>query len=220
MFYRADRVRLVESGFSAYTTSESLKHNRGVTWAVFQEISTNKQFAVFNTHFLHSVDSNTEKWDTERENNAKDALAVIEEIKSQYAGIPIIFGGDLNSWNVWSNYSTASSRKVYETLTNSQTGKLTLASNVSGVETNFWTSSNKSNYTHSVHGFYRYDSTQKTYDMTQSNLINQNKSRYTMDHIFVGNTSGMKIGRHYIIEDELTLRASDHCPVLIDFTLK
>ena len=215
IFYRADKVTLVQSDFTKYTTTDSAKNNRGVTWAMFKENGTDKMFAVFNTHFLHSLDKNTTTWDTERENNAKQILAVINNIV-KLPNIPIIMGGDLNFSNIWSDKGTESSRKPYEALVN---GGLTLASNIEGVQTNFYTSSNSKNYTNSVHGFYLYDSVKKIYDMKQSNLINNKKSQYTLDHIFMGNLSSITVHTHWIVEDELTMRASDHCPVFVDFTI-
>jgi endonuclease/exonuclease/phosphatase family metal-dependent hydrolase len=129
----------------------------------------------------------------------------------------VIFGGDLNFWNVWKNYGDASTRKPYEALLN---GQLTLASNVSGVETNFWTSTQKENYTQSYQGFSKFDESKKIFDPSQTTLTYANKNPYTLDHVFVGNTSSMTLHRHYIIVDELTRRASDHSPVIVDFTVK
>ena len=95
---------------------------------------------------------------------------------------------------------------------------MTLVSNISGVETNFWTSSKTSGYTNSYHGYFYYDADKKIYDVTKSNVTS---THYTLDHVFLGgNKNGVTVKRHFIIEDDLTLRASDHSPILIDFVLK
>ena len=202
IFYRADKVTIVESGFESYTGT-SATHNRGVTWAVFTKNGTNKQFAVLNTHFLDDGNAGgSEAGNTERENNAAKVLDVISSIKAEYGDVAVIFGGDLNFKN--------GSGTAYTSLTN---GGLTLASEIGDVQTNV-------GYTHSVHGFYLYDGGNNVYDMTQSNLINNSKSQYTLEYVFIGDElSSITVQKYIFVKEDATFRASDHSPTLVDFIL-
>jgi hypothetical protein len=57
--------------------------------------------------------------------------------------------------------------------------------------------------------------------MTRSNFDYIDETPYTLDYIFFGgNMNAVEIKNYYIIEDDLTLRASDHCPTVTDIILK
>ena len=199
IFYRADKLSVVDSGFTLYTSEASASNKRGVTWAVFEDQAGNK-LAVLNTHFLHTNASDFSA--TEHEDSAATVLSVISTIKETYGNdIAVIFGGDLNFKN--------GTGTAYTSLTN---GGLTFASEIEGVQTN-------AGSTYSVHGFYLYNGNgDNVYDLTQSNLLNANpqKPQYTYDYIFVGDESSITVKKYIIVEEDATLRASDHSPTLID----
>ncbi len=111
MFYREDNLKLIESGgkpFPEWVTidGEVLYGNNGSTksmiWGVFEEKSQGKLFLVVNAHFMWTDSSHLtyEQAEKVRLDNAKRVLAQIEKIKTskaEYADIPVVFGGDLNT---------------------------------------------------------------------------------------------------------------------------
>ncbi len=201
MYYNDQKLVLIDSGFVLYTYHGN--QTKSITWAIFRDKSTDNLFAVFNTHFEYTAG---EEGDTKRESNATELLATIKtvlETKSEYKDIPVIMGGDLNFWDTYG--TTESRQKPYKVLTE---GGMTLVSNLSGVETN----SSKT-----YHGYYEYDATNKIYDMNKASLLGS----YNLDYIFVGNNSDANIvvKKFFVIEDDVTLRASDHSPTLVDFVL-
>ena len=131
-------------------------------------------------------------------------------------------GGDLNFWNIWGNYDNQtgegadrrlSETKPYKAL---QNGGMILGANITGITTNG--KSGATGYVNTYNGYYEYNATKKIYDMTRTTII----SPYTLDYIFIENRTASKISaeRYYIIKDDISQRASDHCPVFLDFTLK
>lgn len=94
LFYRADRLTLVESGHFLYANGDDAD-SKGVTWAVFADRETGSRFAVVNTHFMYDLtvlNSNRE----DRVKNAGEILSLFAELETEYGEIPIIMGGDLN----------------------------------------------------------------------------------------------------------------------------
>ena len=225
IFYNPDRIAVKDCGYELYRVNGG--KTKSITWAILEEKTgenAGELFAVFNTHFEYHPGS--QGGDEYRASNVEDMLAVINRVTgsdSEYANVPVIMGGDLNFWDIWGidkddSLNDASDKWVgqngipYTMLTE---GGLRLASKISGVQTNAYTSVN------SYHGYYRYDATTKLYDLTKSTLTHSNSSPYTLDHIFLGgNMKSIKVSRYMIIEDDITLRASDHSPTLLDFTLK
>ena len=149
----------------------------------------------------------------------KDVL----NMKTEYNNIPVIMGGDLNFWNLWENYgaNAESETKPYKALVG---GGMTLASRITGVNTNFQKKDGETNYTNSYHGYYEYDAKKKIYDTSKTTIVDP----YTLDYIFIYNHNhddktatttdyGITAQRYYILKDDLTDRASDHSPTLIDF---
>ena len=224
LFYNAEKLSVVESGYQLYSVGGNSK---SVTWAIFSVKSgkdAGKTFAVFNTHFAYE---SGEYGDLRREQNAKELVEVINEV-TQNGTIAGFMGGDLNFWNLWGNYdgktgaeaeARISATKPYKVLTE---GGMTLLSGLADVESNFWSKSNTKNYTNSYHGFFEYDATKKIYDLENSSLTRTKSTGYTLDYILLRNQSEstVTVKKYYILKDELTCRASDHCPTLADFVLK
>ena len=214
LFYKADKVTVVASGHMNYECA-TLSPSKSITWAVFRENQTNKQVAVFSTHFLQNVGGLTsQECNDKRAQNAEEILALIKTVKDQYPNASVIMGGDLNFWNIWKNYGTnwESETRAYNTLVN---GGLTLASKVPGVQSNFQKAS-ESGYTNSYHGFYTYDANKQIYNMASTSI----QSQYTLDYIFFDNLTKVDVIRYIILEDDLTCRASDHSPTFVDIILK
>lgn len=95
IFYLKDKFELLDSG--TYWLSETpdvvsrgwdAQCNRTLTWVKLKEISTGKVFFYYNTHLDHIGEK-------AREESVKLIVDIIK--KNVPEGMPVIFGGDLNS---------------------------------------------------------------------------------------------------------------------------
>lgn len=94
LFYRADRLSVVDSGHFIYANGDEAD-SKGVTWAVFADRETGNRFVVINTHFMYDLtvlNSNQE----DRVKNAGEILELFAALETEYGDIPMIMGGDLN----------------------------------------------------------------------------------------------------------------------------
>lgn len=202
MFYRADRLVLVESGGETFPTTvvvdgESLYGNNGdtksITWAIFKQKSDGKLVLVVNSHFMWTDTANltVEQADKVRVDNANRLLALVARIrasKAEYATLPVVFGGDLNC----RPYSDA-----YAVLKAS----LSAASEVA--------------QTYRKIGYYgcyaTYDSATQNYTYREPT-----SSDNIIDHVFV---DGVEVNEYLPIMEFRALVSSDHLPWIVNFTL-
>ena len=91
IFYRHDKFELVASGWQQYN-DKSGDETKGLTWAVFSDIETKKQFAVVNTHFYWTGD---EAGNAARLIDARELMQIVKRVNEKY-NVPVIIGGDLN----------------------------------------------------------------------------------------------------------------------------
>ena len=114
LFYRADRVKLLDKGFVMYpeTMPDPSKDDgsvlnindvssKSLTWGVFEEIATGKKFIAVCTHFMYSAAWLTpQQREDVRTQNASQLVEVVKELRSrdEYKGLPVIMGGDLNTY--------------------------------------------------------------------------------------------------------------------------
>lgn len=125
ILYRRDRFKLVESGSKLFDQRWPKTNTKTMAWAVLEEISTGKKIAVINGHWslilssydTESVfgrkltDADAKLW---REDNTREALAKLEELKSKYGeDIAAFMMGDMNS-----NASAKSVSMIYPTMKN------------------------------------------------------------------------------------------------------
>ncbi|MCL2023902.1 MAG: endonuclease/exonuclease/phosphatase family protein [Oscillospiraceae bacterium] len=101
IFFRTDKYELLDDGmFWLSETPEKrgrgwdAAHNRIAVWAVLREKATDRQFAVFNTHFDH-------KGVTARE---KAAELIAQRVAA--LDMPVVFMGDLNATPETPMYNT------------------------------------------------------------------------------------------------------------------
>jgi endonuclease/exonuclease/phosphatase family metal-dependent hydrolase len=226
LFYDPENVTVLKSGHMHFECA-TLSPSKSVTWAVFKETGTDKQFAVFNTHFMYNASSMTDaEADIARGRNAEEITELIKTVTEQYSGIPAIMGGDLNFWDIrnidkddaLNNSSDNGERQSGLPCAVLKSKGMILASTIEGVQTNFYTKTNKSNYAKSYHGYYTYDPVKRIYDMNSTTI----KKGYNLDYIFFANSglNNIDVKKYFVLEDDLTKRASDHSPVYADFTLK
>lgn len=92
LFYRQNRVRLIDSGYLRFTQVNK-DASKGLTWAVFETNATKETFAVLSTHYWWQSDDAQDTLD--RESNARECLSTIAMIAEKY-NCPVIIGGDFN----------------------------------------------------------------------------------------------------------------------------
>jgi len=100
ILYRSDLFELVDYGFTRFRENVI---PWGVSWAVLKRISDGKQFCAMSTHYSIITDTydpgeqNNVKGVELRKNDTETVLGVIEAVRSSYAEIPVILGGDFNA---------------------------------------------------------------------------------------------------------------------------
>jgi endonuclease/exonuclease/phosphatase family metal-dependent hydrolase len=90
--YNADRVKLIEQGYSPLQGSRKFGGQRYVTWARFQQKSTGKEFLFVNTHFVWQYNK---KAYAARASQARQLLQIVERANPD--DLPIVLGGDFNT---------------------------------------------------------------------------------------------------------------------------
>lgn len=95
LFYRADRLKVVDSGYVLYS-GDNDANSKSVTWAIFETLDTGKRFAAMSTHFMYNLNGSDHT--STRVSNAQEMLSVITRLRADplYADIPFILGGDFN----------------------------------------------------------------------------------------------------------------------------
>ena len=89
LFYNKDRLKVIDSGYHPYSDGANDK-SKSITWAVFEDISNGKRFAVCSTHFYYKAEA-----EAARILDAEQLLEVNRSIVQKY-NCPVISGGDLN----------------------------------------------------------------------------------------------------------------------------
>ncbi len=107
IFYRSDRLELLESGFFWLSETPEIAGSFGwdaactriVTWGKFSDRSTGRKFYFFNTHFDHVGQVAREK----------SAGLLLEKIESKISFEPVFVTGDFNCTNKDKAYSILTS---------------------------------------------------------------------------------------------------------------
>ncbi|MBE6596420.1 MAG: hypothetical protein E7641_02010 [Ruminococcaceae bacterium] len=202
IWYNDATLDLVAAGHEYYDTMDDadvgdgdLSDSKAFTWALFKETATGKQFIAISTHFSYHGDATLGA--QKRLANATQLVNYINANLISY-NVPIIVGGDLN---------TTRNGAPYKTLVDNATAKLENARNNSTVSKNgtYGTS----------HGYCNTDlTTTPKYSVTLPTVGGN-----PIDHILVSET-GLDIKQYMtIVTDEFSY-ATDHVPLLIDFTIE
>ncbi|WP_235499547.1 endonuclease/exonuclease/phosphatase family protein [Frateuria sp. Soil773] len=97
VFYRADRLEVVESGNFWLSDTPDKPGSitwgnvfpRMVTWALFEVKATHRRFYYYNTHFPYR--------DQDEPIRTRSAQAILARMKTLPAGVPFVLTGDFNS---------------------------------------------------------------------------------------------------------------------------
>ncbi len=192
VYYNPNTVKLINSGFIHLKTVPG-DSGKAVGWGLFEDKKTGKQFAYASTHFVNGDGEN--RTPGTRVEHAKDAASLMKTIGDRY-NVPVIFGGDLNCQKSSDPIKTIQSygfEFIYDFAKNSDKGA-----------------------TH--HAYPKFDLSTglcSYYDCPLPNVLN------AIDHIFTYNHSNKVTYNVYaVIEDYFALAGTDHCPIIVDFTLK
>ncbi|MBQ8849137.1 MAG: hypothetical protein IJ011_02245 [Clostridia bacterium] len=212
LFYRADTMRLIDKGFVMYPLTspeivgedgQELNINdvksKSLTWAVFEEIASGKRFIAVCTHYMYSAHYlSPEQKIAARLIDAQILLDTVNEIRgrSEYLGLPVIMGGDLNS-------------RIGEAC-----NELMLKNGMEWLQ-------NTAKLTDNTNGIKKY----ATYDANAGEYITcptpSADATGAIDHIFVLRDDAEKcvINAYFAVTDKNALLSSDHCPRITDITL-
>lgn len=105
--YDKTQVKLIENGAHAITGSTRFGTQRYVTWAIFEQLSTEKRFLFINTHFANPQ---TRKGDAHRASSARQLVDVVKRVNTD--DLPVVIVGDFNT----GKHRTAGNG-VYRTIT-------------------------------------------------------------------------------------------------------
>ncbi|MDP5279237.1 endonuclease/exonuclease/phosphatase family protein [Sphingomonas sp. DG1-23] len=110
MFYRTDRLKLVESGnfwlsdtpdvVGSLTWGHPLP--RMVTWGLFETIKGGRRFYAFNTHLPYRAE--------DEDARTKGAALILERIEAMAGDTPVVLTGDFNTIPGSAAYRTLSAR--------------------------------------------------------------------------------------------------------------
>ncbi len=97
VFYRQDRLRVVESGdFWLSDTPEvpgsiswGHPYPRMVTWALFEQVGDGRRFYLFNTHLPYREQDEAAR--------LRGALAIVQRLRALPADVPVVLTGDFNT---------------------------------------------------------------------------------------------------------------------------
>jgi endonuclease/exonuclease/phosphatase family metal-dependent hydrolase/cell division septation protein DedD len=105
IIYDSSRVKLISQGSTRLSEIRESDNDRYLAWAIFQQLSSGKQFFFGNTHLEPSSDaSGKSDYYNLRKKQAQEILASIR--KNNPKNLPIIMVGDLNSHR-WTNPTNA-----------------------------------------------------------------------------------------------------------------
>ena len=189
LFYRADRLEVVESGYLRYAGPND-GNSKSVTWAVFRVRESGERFIAMSTHFMWNqpgIDANSA-----RISNAQELLELIGGLRARYSGVPLIFGGDLNC----------------------RSGSDPMRMLLNGGMLNARDEAERKNDSNGYHSYSTYDTANQVY--TQIPAVTGNYST-AIDHALV--TPGTSVRVFTSLISPYTLYSSDHMPVLVELAL-
>lgn len=203
IFYVESRVELLKYGTFAYKTPNNDNDRYGgyskmLIWAIFKEKDTQKIFAVCSAHLDHQINAEANA------RRASEALEIIELVNKtictgEYANIPVIIGGDLNT-----SYNR-------ENLKFGNTGAMTNFEKAGFI--NVQKTFAAADQTCSWSGPPSYDEDTKLLSPNTSN----DSADDSIDHcIYKG---GVTPTLFDVLDDRYTRKSSDHLPLVVDFDL-
>ncbi len=183
--------------------NDNVRYNqisKAVVWAIFKDKTTSKLFAVASVHLDHQ---NTSYANARRIKQAAELLNVIntEILVGEYANIPVILGGDINS-----SYNRENDQY-------NNTGALHSleAAGFSDVQSTF----EGADQIGTSCGYPNFDSDKKYFTTIGSTV---GTAKGAIDHCFY--KGDVEVTLFDIMSDNYARRTSDHLPLVVDFNFK
>ena len=191
IYYNPETLTLINSGF-IHLKAVTGDTGKSLGWGVFEVKKTGKRFAFASAHLANST-GETNVPGT-RVEHAKDASSLMQSIGDRY-NVPVLLGGDFNC-NAKSDALATVRSYGFEFLKDI---------------------AKKAEKTSTYHSYPKFDlntglCTFYDYPLPSHNIA--------IDHVFGYNNSKVTYNVYAIIEDYFALAGTDHCPLLVDFTLK
>ena len=191
IFYNPKTLTLVTSG--AHRFNEKSDKNKCIGWALFEEKATGKRFIVASTHFAWL--SNPEEAVSLRLDHARQTAQKVKELSERF-NVPLIIGGDFNC------------------NTSSEPYSILLGGGMKDVENLALKTEDQSTH-HSEPVF----NLVTQLCQSCSSPIGGNDASEAIDHIFTYKNPPLVFNAYDVITDDFALASSDHCPLLLNFTL-
>ncbi|MBQ7348088.1 MAG: hypothetical protein IJW55_09980 [Clostridia bacterium] len=216
LFYKKDTLTVVDCGYLLYSGINDV-NSKSVTWAVFSD-QNGDRFIAMSTHFMwndttgslvtRTEDMTDEQYsdlvdeaaDVLRQQNAKELLALLSEIREEYGDLGVVIGGDMN---------TGFARTRHAPLSELEGGGLLWAQ---GTADDAGCAVNSVN----GHGAYAtWDSEKELFTSYYSHI--DRDATYSIDHVWY---EGISIELFATVADRYACFSSDHNPKIVDFSLQ
>ena len=216
LFYKKDRLTIVDCGYLLYSGTNDV-NSKSVTWAVFED-QAGKHFIAMCTHFMWNdttgalvtrtedmtdevyADLVDEAADALREENAKELMVLLAEIRAKHGDLGVVIGGDLN---------TSFARTRHAPLDELENSGLLWAqgtANEAGCAVN----------SVNGHGAYAtWDSEKELFTSYHSHA--DRDATYSIDHVWY---DGLSIEQFATVTDRYACFSSDHNPKIVDFSIQ
>lgn len=190
IFFNKTLLEAVDSGYA-----KSRSGDKGTTWVVLKRRSDGKMFAVTNSHFAADSNANNDSalGNTYRVQDAETMVQVTKSIVEKYGKISVFCGGDFN---------TNKNGDPYRALTEAG------LNNIRGIAGDCTTLS----------PYYKTFAYNADYDIYNLQTSLTTDAEWAIDHLmYYGSVP--TVGRYDVVNDALSLVASDHAAHFADVTL-
>ena len=204
IFYNPEKVELLKYGTLAYKTPNNDNERYGgvakmTTWGIFKDKTTGKCFVLFSAHLDHqdTADANARR--------ALEAIEILELIENEicvgeYADLPVIIGGDIN---------TSYNRE------NDKYGNTGALHNFEAA--GFKDAQKTLDFADKINSYGGYPSYTESMGYIVAGNSTSGDSNASIDHcLYRGNVTFHTFD---IMDHEYARKASDHLPLVVDITL-
>lgn len=198
IYYNPEAMTPLESGYLNYKNQSSSagttdKASKSITWAVF-ETNLNEKVIVAATHMCTQDDAIGAK-------QAKEALEILDGLVAKY-NAPVVLGGDFNAYTNEECYKYYTEKGGYEEVI---------------AKCSEFASYLKAHHRYPMFlGFRDMPEFSRMYPIT-SGIVEDNSG--SVDHILVNKSESFDLKVFGVVVDDLTLSASDHFPIFVDFSI-
>lgn len=188
--YRAERLELIDYGWHLYNDKAG-DQSKSVTWAIFKDKKTGKQFGMANTHFYWTSDALGQ---SARLIDAAEILQVVSDVQAKYP-VTFVIGGDLNC------------RVSSEPQLNLMKGGWKNAHNTASV------------YKTNTKGHHAYATLDPVTNLYVNGPLPSGGYDTAIDHIYISGTD-FEVRVFNTLLHRYSLDSSDHCPIYVDLKFK